>query len=237
MQNCEVCMNSYLSADAWPIRWRGGPNSFMNKHFRRADGWKADQPGPEMIWAGSRHVFAKGPDCPVLVIYQMWFCQKLLKKAKSKRQVVKIWWFLLNPHLVIPKLATSCFLAFLTNFWPKLANFCATRCGFHKNHQIFTICLSLLAFLSNFWQTTSGCLTKQDNFNLWPVHVWLAEKITKETNGLNRLIFIIASCISRLVTEKWGLKMDVSVILTTLLYFVISVALMYYCCCWLHSYY
>ena len=114
VQNCEVCMNSYLSADAWPIRWRGGPNSFMNKHFRRADGRKASRP--------------------------------------------------------------------------------------------------------------SG----------------LAEKITKETNGLNRLIFIIASCISRLVTEKWGLKMDVSVTLTTLLYFVISVALMccYWCwCCWLHTYY
>ena len=116
-----------------------------------------------------------------------------------------------------------------------MVNFGATRCGFHKNHHIFTICLSLLAFLSNFWQTTSGCLTKQDNFNLWPVHVWLAEKITKETNGLNRLIFIIASCISRLVTEKWGLKMDVSVTLTTLLYFVISVALMccYWCCCYI----
>ena len=30
----------------------------------------------------------------------------------------------------------------------------------------------------------------------------LVEKITKETNGLNRLIFIIASCISRLVTRE-----------------------------------
>ena len=30
----------------------------------------------------SRHVFSKGPECPVLASYQMWFCQKLLKNAK-----------------------------------------------------------------------------------------------------------------------------------------------------------
>ena len=34
------------------------------------------------IYIGGRHVFAKGPECPVLASYHMWFCQKLLKNAK-----------------------------------------------------------------------------------------------------------------------------------------------------------
>ena len=34
-----------------------------------------------VVW--HRHVFANGSDCPVLASYQMWFGQKLLKKAKK----------------------------------------------------------------------------------------------------------------------------------------------------------
>ena len=41
----------------------------------------------------TRHVFAKPPECHILASYQMWFCQKLLKKAKSNSKIVKIWWF------------------------------------------------------------------------------------------------------------------------------------------------
>ena len=49
----------------------------------------------------------------------------------------------------------------LFGFWPKIvqkrqktemADFGATRSGFHKNSQIFIILLLVLAFLSNFWQ-------------------------------------------------------------------------------------
>ena len=99
-----------------------------------------------------RHVFANGSDCPVLGSYQMWFGQKLLKKAKTNSKIMKIWLFLWNPLLVAPKSAISGFLAFLNNFWPKIlqkpemANFCATRSGFHKNSQIFIILLLVLAF-------------------------------------------------------------------------------------------
>ena len=48
----------------------------------------------------------------VLASYQMWFCQKLLKSAKYNSQIVKIWRFLWNLHLVAPKSSTSDFLAF-----------------------------------------------------------------------------------------------------------------------------
>ena len=41
-----------------------------------------------------RHVFAKPSDCPVLASYQMWFCQKMLKNAKTNSKIVKIWLFL-----------------------------------------------------------------------------------------------------------------------------------------------
>ena len=73
--------------------------------------------------------------------YQMWFFRKLLKNAS---QIVKIWQFLWNPHLVVPKPATSGFLAFLSNFWqnyicswptfrePDASDFDATRCGFSQ---------------------------------------------------------------------------------------------------------
>ena len=54
----------------------------------------------------------------------MWFCQKLLKKAKTNTQIMKIWLFLWNPHLVAPKSATSVFLAFFSIFWPKIAQKC-----------------------------------------------------------------------------------------------------------------
>ena len=42
---------------------------------------------------GIRHVFDKGPECPVLASYQMWLCQKLLKIAKLNNKIVKIWQF------------------------------------------------------------------------------------------------------------------------------------------------
>ena len=42
-------------------------------------------------WAGDRHVFAKPPECHILVSYQMWFGQKLLKNAKNNSKIVMIW--------------------------------------------------------------------------------------------------------------------------------------------------
>ena len=41
----------------------------------------------------TRHVFANGSDCPVLVSYQMWFGQKLFKNAKITTKIMKIWLF------------------------------------------------------------------------------------------------------------------------------------------------
>ena len=58
-----------------------------------------------IVCLGSRHVFAKPPECHILASYQMRFCQKLLKNAKNL----------------------------------EMGNLGATRCGFHKNSQIFTI--------------------------------------------------------------------------------------------------
>ena len=67
------------------------------------------KPGEEVreMWVKVRHIFAKGPECPLLASYQMWFCQKLLKNTKYNSQIVKSWQFLWNPHLVVPKSSTS----------------------------------------------------------------------------------------------------------------------------------
>ena len=64
-----------------------------------------------------RHVFAKGPDCPVLVSYHMWFCQKLLKNVKNWKSVI-----LVLPDVDFHKNSQIfaiwlLFLAFLSNFW------------------------------------------------------------------------------------------------------------------------
>ena len=77
----------------------------------------------------------KGSDCPILASYQMWFGQKLLKKAQTNSKIMKIFGQKLFKNA--KKL--------------EMADFGATRSGFHKNSQIFTILLLVLAFLSNFW--------------------------------------------------------------------------------------
>ena len=70
----------------------------------------------EQIILKCRHVFGNRSDCPVLASYQIWFGQKLLKRAKKQ----------------------------------EMANFGATRSGFHKNSQIFIILLLVLAFFVQF---------------------------------------------------------------------------------------
>ena len=104
--------------------------------------------------------------------YQMWFCQKLLKNAKYNSQIVKIWRFLWNPHLVALKSSTS---SSHTN-----RNY---RTGsqqlWHYQKWLFTKISKIALFDCYFWhfwaifgKTTSGSSPKQDNLNLWAVHVW-----------------------------------------------------------------
>ena len=84
----------------------------------------------------TRHVLAKGLDCAFIASFLVWFCQKLVKKAKSNSKIVKIWWFLWNPHLVDTKIGHFLFLAFLINFWP--------------NHHYFTVTFGFFdQFLGN----------------------------------------------------------------------------------------
>ena len=108
----------------------------------------------------------------------------LLKKAKTNSQLVKIWLILWNPHLVALKSTTSGFLAFLSNFWPKIAqkhqkpevsDYDAISCGISQKSPNLEYLTVSLAFLSNFWQNHiwySGTLQKCDIFNPWAVHVW-----------------------------------------------------------------
>ena len=72
--------------------------------------------------------------CPVLPSYQMWFCQKLLKKAKTNRQIVKIWLFLWNWPLPVFWLFWAMFgQKLLKNTKkPEVRYFSATRCEFSQ---------------------------------------------------------------------------------------------------------
>ena len=108
----------------------------------------------------ARHVFANGSDCPVLVSYQMWFGQKLFKNAKITTKIMKIWLFCEIQSGNAQNWPFPVFWHFSTIFGqklfknakkPEMADFGATRSGFHKNSQIFIILLLVLAFLSNFW--------------------------------------------------------------------------------------
>ena len=62
---------------------------------------------------------------------------KITQKWKKNCKMVKIWRFIVKSHI-----------------WqrpnPELLDFGTTRCGFHKNSQIFTILLLVLVFLSIF---------------------------------------------------------------------------------------
>ena len=122
----------------------------------------------------SRHVLAKPLECHILASYQMWYCQKLLKNAS---QIVKICQFLWNPHLVVLKSTTSGFL----RFWAIFARNCLKTpktgsCGF-RCYQMWLITKITKSWLFDwhFWaifgKTTSGSSPKQDNLNLWAVHV------------------------------------------------------------------
>ena len=68
----------------------------------------------------SRHAPPKGWERSVLASYQMWFCQKLLKNAKNYTKIVKIWRFLWKTTSGSTKIHNFRFLAFLSNFWPKI---------------------------------------------------------------------------------------------------------------------
>ena len=139
----------------------------------------------------TRHVFTKPPECHTLVSYQMWFCQKLLKKpVKNASQMVNIWWFLWNPHLITPKSATPDFWRFWAIFGqnhiisdssPKfrqleVGNFGATRCGFSLKFLNLDYLTVFWRFWAIFGKTTSCSSPKCDIFNPWEVIVWTRQK-------------------------------------------------------------
>ena len=48
-------------------------------------------------WNVNRHALSKGSNVTFLACYKMWFCRKLIKKAKSNSSsTIKIWLFLCN---------------------------------------------------------------------------------------------------------------------------------------------
>ena len=99
-------------------------------------------------------------------------CQKLLKNAKSNSEIVKIWWFLWRAKSGIPILDRYNHDTYLVS-WLYLSRVGIPDLALHKNRQIFTISLLLLAFLSNFWQTTAGSSPKHDILTRWQKHVWI----------------------------------------------------------------
>ena len=152
----------------------------------------------------NRHVFAKPPECHILASYQMWFCRKLLKNAKYARQIVMIWLFLWNPHLVVLKSATSGFLAFLRYFWPKIAqkrqkpevgDFDATRSGFsQKSPNLVYLTVFFWRFWAIFGKTISGSSPKCDIFNPWAEHVCVPVPPVVFTTTLPLPVLEIALC-------------------------------------------
>ena len=92
----------------------------------------------------ARHVFAKGPDYPVLASYQMWFCRKLLKNAKSNSQIVKFWWFLWNRQILTVWLL----------FWRFWAIFGKPHLVAHQNVTFSTLgrCMSVSCSVLSYFQ-------------------------------------------------------------------------------------
>ena len=89
------------------------------------------------MWVWSRHVFAKGPDCPVLESYQKWFCQKFLKNAKikSNSEVLVIFGQKLLKNA--KKLEARDFSATRCGFSQKIAKYSLFDCYFWRFWEIF----------------------------------------------------------------------------------------------------
>ena len=100
-------------------------------------------------WIGSTHAPPKGWKCHVFASYQMWFCQKLLKNAKNHSKIVKIWPFLWKATSGSAEIHNFRFLAFLSNFWPKMATIVVKTPSTQNEKKSNR---SLSAWL-NFWQS------------------------------------------------------------------------------------
>ena len=110
----------------------------------------------------SRHAPNKGWKCPVLASYEMWFCQKLIKNAKKT--------FLWKATSGSAGIHNFQFLAFLSNFWPKIVYLYISAL---PDVDFTKIAISWL-FYCWFWRFwaiigkyTTGSSSKQDNLKVW----------------------------------------------------------------------
>ena len=103
------------------------------------------------------------------------FAKRLLKNAKYNSQIVKIWQFLWNPHLVAPESATSDFWRLLTIYGQK--NFKNAKIpevvDFTKISKYSLFACYIWRFSAIFGKTTSGSSPKQDILDRWQKHIWL----------------------------------------------------------------
>ena len=115
----------------------------------------------------------------------MWFCQKLLKKAKTNSQIVKIWLFLWKSTSGSTNIADFWFVAFVSNFWPKIAQKRQNVVDFTKIPKTTLFYCNFWRFWAIFGKTTS--LVARQNRTIWT----FGKKLLKNAKNWKSAILVL----------------------------------------------